>query len=228
MAHETAEIAGTSIVLLGKFDPAAAQPKTLVEKGLLRSDDLATLVMQVVLPDVVAFTVDWMSASFEPNRAMVSTNPKKPMAEPVRDFILDIVEEMSSHAVEAFGINNDYHFAAQTMEVWHEVGHALVPKDPLWTKVSKNPGLLSLSIRGERDDGHRGYVQIKVEPSLQIPNGIYVQVNDHFTRPDGSAPNDPAMPLLKVIEDEWTNCLRRADIIIQGVRALAVGEESNG
>lgn len=219
MSDEPALIAGNSIVLLGSFDPSKAQPRQLIEKGLFRTEDAAGMTINVALPDAMGLTVDWMSLGVQTDRMIASTVVTRPLPEPVRDFVLDLIEEMPHARLDALGINTDYHFGTANMETWHSVGHALAPKEDLWAKCLKSPGLLSMTIQSERDDGLDGYVRVKVEPSLQIPNGVYIQVNDHFTRATGSKDSE----LAETLEHQWTNSLARADRIIRDIKTLVSG-----
>jgi hypothetical protein len=219
MAESAQEIAGNSIVLLGSFEAASAQPKALLEKGLIRETDLTDLRVDMMLPpDVIALSFPWISFVVERERIVASTTFTSPLAEPVRDFVLDLVEHMTAPRVNALGFNTDYHFATANVGVWHKIGHTLVPKDVLWDKVMKSPGTMSLSLQGQRDDGLSGYVSVRVEPSLRIPNGLYVQVNDHFNGPSASAAEKKF--LLETLDERWTECIDRATRIISAVKDL--------
>lgn len=216
MADET-NIVGTSIVLIGKFDPEIAQPGSLFEKRLFHESDAPRIKVELRLPDVISLTTDWINFSVEQNRIVASTTVQKPLSEPVRDFVLDIVSEMPDAMISAFGINNDFHFSVGPIENWHRIGDAIAPKK-FWQGITKNPGLLSITMQSVRDDGNAGYMQTRVETSTRIPNGIYVQVNDHFASKIASGV--AAGEMLDLLEREWGASMKRSEEISQAIRGL--------
>jgi hypothetical protein len=77
----------------------------------------------------------------------------------------------------------------------------------------------SMGVRGDRDDRFSGYIFVRVEPSVKIENGIYVQVNDHFemtSRETDAAPH----ALLERLTDQWSSSSQRSNRIIGWLKGL--------
>ncbi|HWX75869.1 MAG TPA: hypothetical protein VNY32_00245 [Candidatus Acidoferrales bacterium] len=149
MPRSTPDVAGTSIALIGAFDPARAQPSVLLQEGLIRESDFLDLTVQIALPDIMQLHMAWALLTVEKNRIIAATPVTNPAAEPVRDLALDLVSEMKESRVRAIGINSDHHFQALSLDTFHKVGNTLAPKD-LWNKLLKVPGMQSLFIIAQR------------------------------------------------------------------------------
>ena len=212
-------ISGNSLVLIGRFDPSSVQPKNLFRQGILRDNDLASMVIDLAIPEAFAMTLDWIVFGVEKERFTAGTQIAAPFFEPVRDFVLNVIEEMTECEISAFGINLDTHFAMSNIVEWNAIGDILVPKDTLWRKLSPKPGMLSLSTQLSRYDNNAGFTRVRVEPSLKVPNGIYVQVNDHYELKKKSASD-----FTTLLEGVWDDSLRQTDNIIKQVRALPQGD----
>jgi hypothetical protein len=146
------------------------------------------------------------------------TTLENPIAEPVRDFVFGLYATVKTKHLTAVGLNHDTHFAVPSMEVWHKIGHLLVPKEQLWRNLLKDPGTLSVSIRGKRDDDLNGEINVKVEPSLRIHPGIYINLNDHLVA--GEGPKDDPERLIDVAGEIWDESQRRSDAVVAAVKGL--------
>jgi hypothetical protein len=173
-----ADVVGTSVVFLGSFDPLVFQPVYMAEHGLLTDSDLTQLRYQFLANELMVLNLPWMQLSAEPGKIIASTTAESPIVEPVRDFLFALYETLPVRKVSAVGINHETHFAVQSEEAWHKLGHTLVPKEPLWNGVLVSPGTATVTIRGQRDDDFQGHINVRVEPSTRLHPGIYVNVND--------------------------------------------------
>jgi hypothetical protein len=214
-----ADLVGTSIVVLGVFDPLNLQPDSLLNSGALNETDLAELKYEIVAAEVAVVRLPWMHITVEANRLSAVSTLKQPIPEPVRDFVFAYCETLQIKRFNAIGLNHDRHFAVSSQEAWHNVGHVLAPKDPVWTKVLGTPGMRSLTIEGKRVEDSDGYVQVKVEPSLRISPGIYIQINDHFAAQPDELKKDPGH-LLSILVNKWDESVQRADGILNAIKGL--------
>jgi hypothetical protein len=217
-AAAPADLIGTSIVIVGQFDPRLLQPANLLSNGLLVEDDIAQLRYDVLAPEITIAKLPWMQLIIEADKLTASSTIQNPAAEPVRDFVFALCDMVPIRRFTAIGINHDTHFAVSSEDIWHKIGHTLVPKDD-WRKVIREPGMLSLTMRGQRDDAHRGSVNVKVEPSMQIRPGIYVNVNDHFDADEKLLNEDPSY-LLRIVGESWDESNRRSEKIVTAVKGL--------
>ena len=76
-------------------------------------------------------------------------------------------------------LDTDMHFRMGSEDAWHAFGHRFAPKD-LGQGILDSPGMRSLTMEGRRPDGCKGYIRVKVEPSVKVHPGMYVNVNDHY------------------------------------------------
>jgi hypothetical protein len=210
-----ADLVGAAIVLVGAFDPMLVQPANLASNGLLAESDFAQLRYDVLTPEVSVMSLPWMLVILEPTKLTASTTLANPIGEPVKDFIFALYATSKIKHVTGVGLNHDTHFAVPSEEAWHKIGHLLAPKDTLWRKVLKEPGTLSLSIRGKRDDGLSGQINVKVEPSLRIHPGIYINVNDDLAV--GGRTSDQ---LVDLAGEKWDESKRRSDEIVATIKSL--------
>jgi hypothetical protein len=212
-----ADAVGTSIVFIGFFDPLLLQPAYLAENALLTDSDLAKLRYQFLAAEIAILNLPWMQLVVEPGKFLASTTIESPIIEPVRDFVIGFYETLKVRNVTAVGFNHDTHFGVRSVEVWHKVGHALAPKEPVWQKALIDPGTLSLSIQGKRDDEFQGNINVKVEPSVRITPGIYLSVNDHMILAEADSDR-----LVNSATEKLYTSKARSDLILASLKELAL------
>jgi hypothetical protein len=216
-AGAPADITGTSIVLVGVYNPMLLQPSKLLKTGALTDADLFELEYELIAPEVTVAKLPWVRAVVERDKLVFMTTIQAPAAEPIRDFLLDVVDLQPIKRFTALGINSDRHFGVSSSETWHKAGHRLVPKKDLWNTFLKKAGMLGVTVRGERDDGARGSINVRVESSTQIHPGVFVNINDHFDAVPETLESDPEQ-LLVHLTDGWPAAMRRADQILSAIR----------
>jgi len=219
MPADTAGLTGNNIVVIGTFDPAVAQPSALLKEQIIRESDIPDMVIELLIPEAISFRLSWMSAVFEINRLIVTTTLTSPVAEPVRDFVVDVIDLMKNAQIRALGINTNYHFGTAGPDSLNQLGHLLAPKQNLWDAVLKRPLLSSMSIRGQRDDDFQGSLNVKVEPSTRIEYGVYVEVNNHFEVTEPEMLKDPT-GLVNRLLDQWEPSIQKAEQIIAMLKKI--------
>jgi hypothetical protein len=157
-----------------------------------------------------------MQLSIEPHRLTASTTLESPISEPVSDFVFAFYETLKVRSVRAIGLNQDTHFAVHSMEVWHKIGHALVPKDPVWREILVEPGTAAVAIKAKRDDDLVGAINVRVEPSARLHPGIFVNVNDHIEL--GELDSDR---LMGVAGEKLVTSKERSEKIIAALKRIA-------
>lgn len=213
------ELDGTSLVLVGAFNPRIFHPSWFVRNNLLPEGVEATANVEIINNDLCAFEADWFRLEVLSDR-LVLRSTATPAIESLRDLMFGTFRILRHTPVQRIGLNTHAHFRLPTEERWHEFGHVLAPKGDLWEPVLGKPGTLSVTLQGTRPDEYDGHVRVKVEPSAQVPFGIFIETNDEF-RLDNS---DSATWIEDVLTNHWDPSRVRADQIRTHVvnRALKV------
>jgi hypothetical protein len=135
----------------------------------------------------------------------------------LRDLAVGTFKVLSHTPLRLLGINRHAHFKTRSREVWHAVGHQLAPKD-IWRQVLEEPGMRSLTIEGRRQDGYRGAVYVKVEPSVRVDPGVFLDINDHFqVAVEEDKPGELRAQLADTLDREWFNASQRSNRIIEHI-----------
>ncbi len=175
-----------SIVLIGSFNPAIFQPAWFAAHDLIPSDKnkVPSATLNVSHPEITDFSVAGHGGteSFHlqviPQR-LVLTTLSTAFYDSLRDLALGTFRILSHTPIAKMGINRAFHFEMPSKDAWNSVDDRLAPKND-WRKVLKEPGLIGLTIQGQRADNYKGYIQVKLEPSAKFQYGVFVEVNDHF------------------------------------------------
>jgi hypothetical protein len=186
-----------SIVLIGDLNPAIFQPAWFAAEDLINSTEAKAANVEIVSAQATLFKVDWLNVQVLPQRFVASTT-NEAYYRPLCDFVLSTFSKLIHTPIRIMGLNYSYHYRLEDSEQWHFVGHELAPKDR-WRGLLNNPGLASLTVQGERQDG---YVRIKLEPSARIENGIFVETNNHYKV---TSDEPGCRHMLDILSSEWHN-----------------------
>lgn len=195
---------GSSIVLIGSFNPRIFQPFWFSSQGLIRPEEAEKAEIGVVHPEITAVTMGGVSIQVASDR-FVATTTQEPIV--MRDLVLGTFQVLEHSPVTAMGMNRDLHFVLDAEADWHRLGDTLAPKS-VWNEVLSNStrrtGLISLTIEGLRSDSRAKFNRIKVEPSNRAtPFGVYIQVNEHHEG-TGDAEGPKAIGyFLDVLRSDW-------------------------
>jgi hypothetical protein len=211
MSAHLPEIQGVSIVLLGDFNPKIFQPAWFAAQGLIRQQEADEANIDIIHPEVVSFSLEWLALQVTRERFMVST-AQQPYYRVLRDLVLGTFKLLQYTPLHKLGINTDMHFRMDSKESWHAFGHRLAPKEP-WQDILKTPDMRSLTVEGQRPDKFQGYIRVQVEPSARIYPGVYFQVNDHY-QVGTVRPGMGGDEMLTIFERAWDESLTRSRNII--------------
>lgn len=207
------EIEGLSIVLLGSFNPGMYHPQWFARMGLIRDEEAKSAKLDVVHNDITSEMIGSIKIQVSSDRFTASTTNAGDY-EPLRDLVAGTFKILPHTPIRMLGINLDAHFRIASVDAWHSLGHRLAPKE-LWGTVMNKPGLISLTIEGNRDV-KKGYLRVKVEPSLRIKNGVgvYINVNDHYEIPEHK-PEDGCGEIMEKMITNWDSSLKQSRSITQ-------------
>lgn len=208
------KIQGHSIVLIGNFNTKIFQPAWFGAEGLLQKKEAEEAKIEIIHPDIVIFTLEWLRLVVTPDRFSVETQ-QEPYDEIIRDLVLGTFKLLRYTPITQMGINKDMHFLMDSEEEWHTVGHKLAPKQ-LWNGILSDPGMRSLTMEGKRSDGLEGFIRVAIEPSIKIHPGIFFQCNDHYKtiKPDTTVGCDE---IINILTNSWKDSHERSKKIINSL-----------
>ncbi|HLQ94553.1 MAG TPA: hypothetical protein VK148_31425 [Xanthobacteraceae bacterium] len=151
----------------------------------------------------------------------------------VHDFFVKCFQALPETPIRAVGINRDVHFDAGSRQALDRVGDILAPKE-VWQDFAMRDGkriggLRSLTMeqaitkQGQRErlDGLPGWIQVKVDPSAGgVPNGAYVQVNDHYELTKMGKLSD-GRSAADLVAQKWDASIDRSEEYVDRIMELA-------
>lgn len=179
-----------NIVLLGSFNPAIFHPEWFVRHELVGESVLETAKVVVVSRDVTEFSLNSIRLFCNDSRLTIAVS-NMAHVEPLMDVLMGMLKLLSHLPITAAGLNNEAVYKVESEARWHQIGHALAPKEPVWNKICKKPGMQLLSIQSPVDWTHPLLENLSIEPIL-VPTAhhpaITVKANLHFFIPSSTDP----------------------------------------
>jgi hypothetical protein len=213
----TPEAEGASIIMMGSFNPAIFQPRWLELQRLIRNEEAENAKITTIQAQVADFSTEWFQLQVLQQRfLMITTDPRQ--YGPLRDLAMGIFTILSHTPVSKMGINRHFHFVTPSVDAWHAIGNKLAPKEP-WHEIMKGPGLRSMLMQGRRDGTSKGTLHIKVEPSLKVTQGIFVEVNEEFAAPSDDAA-EGALWIPSCLAAQWDSLMQFAENAAQKILPL--------
>jgi len=100
-------------------------------------------------------------------------------------------------------------------EAWHAFGHRLTPKEP-WAGILQEPGMRSLTMEGLRPDSLKGYIRVRVEPSVRVHPGVFININDHYEVKDAATIRG-CDEIIDILDREWKSSFDRSAEIVSSL-----------
>lgn len=211
------DVFSARIVAIGAFNPAIFTPDWLERNNLIGPEDAEAARESdqiVVTRQLAVIDTDWFTLQVMEERLTISS--KGPVAPTLKDLGVGIFGLVSQTPVTAVGLNFSGDFKMATLKERHQVGDMLAPKG-VWNEIfptkGYNIGLLSLTMQvqeGSREDEaakNGDVVNVSVQPSTPLANGIHLNVNHHFDLSHRASDDmTVAECTAKLIEDQWQKC----------------------
>ena len=208
---------GVSIVALGSFNPRIFQPAWLVQHGLVPEGEAEAARFEMFDRELMQLGLPWAEMLVRPDRLQIQSLEELTDPGQIRDLAIGIMTLLPHTPVSRLGINVWGHYRVASMEVWHEIGHRLTPKD-LWSEVLDHPGMLKVEIQGTRSDDREGAINVIVQPSGEVTPGVFINVNDDVLFEEARATAHGAQ---KALAEMWEPAQTRADAVMNRVMSLA-------
>lgn len=217
MAERIPEVSGSSIVLVGSFNPKIFQPEWFARQGLLPQSQVDNAEIKLIAPQICNFETEQIALQVTADRFIAFSKPSANAA-PLRDFVQGTFFILEHTPVSAMGLNRHMHFALGSEETWHRLGDRLAPKEG-WKEALKEgrPGMLSLSIQTLRDGLGGTRYTIKVEPSTQVKFGVYFETNAHYEPKEP----EPLKPLMRILGEHWEESHAYASTVVDDILSWA-------
>ena len=208
----TPEAEGLDVVVLGRFNPAIFHPEWFLHQKLVEEEDARAATVNMVTNEFVDVVLCGVKLFCLPDRFSLSSSNISHAAR-IQDLLVQIFRLLPHTPITACGINPSAHFAVSSADYWHKIGHTLAPKDLIWDGLFKNPGMRSLTIKGQREGEFASEFNITVEPSTKFSPAIYVRSNCHYALPVASVHAAGAEMLLRFVEREWNPACEMARLV---------------
>jgi hypothetical protein len=211
----TPEVQGISIVARGSFNPAIFQPRWFSSHNLIRDEEAAVAEekLEIIHRDLTFFSVEWLTLKVNGDGFVLETlDPGKSHA--LRDLAIGTFTILEHTPIDAFGLNTHRHYRMEDEETWHAFGNHFAPKQS-WRNIIRDPGMISLTINGTRENCSADGLQVKVEPSTQVHPGVFIQVNEHYqlNKDKEASQRDRMMKFLRNLQESWDPFLSYCDVV---------------
>jgi hypothetical protein len=173
------EAEGLEIVLVGSFNPAIFHPEWFLRHQLIGPNDSKESDVKVVSADVTEVNFCGIRLQCFHERLSLQTSNAS-VYDRLIDITCSIISLLPHTPITACGVNPSVHFRINDEVYWHKIGHLLAPKELVWEKALKTPGLRMLVINAKGSLAYDGDTNVTIEPSAKYPPGIYVGANLHF------------------------------------------------
>jgi hypothetical protein len=198
------EIEGASIVLLGSLNPAIFQPFWLAKHNLISEADAKDAEVHIVHPEVSALGLG-AGLELEVSRERFTAATANPASFlPLRDLVLGVLNVLEHTPLTQMGLNYLAHYRAPSEAAWHELGHALAPKER-WSHLVEKPGLRSLLMMGKLAESPNATLFVKVEPSQRVTPGVFIEATEDLRFDERST-----APFARTLGERWQPSLTDA------------------
>jgi hypothetical protein len=206
------DVSGCSIVLVGSFNPSIFHPQWFAKQNLLSNEQAEAAVIKLVLPQVCHFETENFVLQVMDTRFVMTSQPEASPAL-LKDFALGTFYILEHTPVKLMGLNCMMHFNLRSLESWHKLGDTLAPKTG-WTDLEGRPGLLTLTIKSEREQPKGAIYHAKVESSTRFKEGIYFEMNEQYP---ATSEDEPLKELMDILDKRWEEMQNHAAKVIDNL-----------
>ena len=169
----------TTIVVRGDFRPVNLSPKLLHDQKLIGDAEYMDSTVEVRIPDqATVFQAGWLRCDMNPTALQLMTKDEAEQ-ERLRDLAVAILRFLDSIKISQLGLNKHVHFPTSDLAEYNAIGDNLVHNE-VWDNILVAPGMRSAVFWAQRTDSYGGRIQVQVEPSFSVSNGVYLSYNDHY------------------------------------------------
>ena len=198
MNHELVFQAHT-IVAVGDLNPAIFQPGWFAAEGLITHEEAQAARVEMISAQAALFQVDWLNLQVLPDRLVAATE-NEAFYRHLLDLVAATFSKLIHTPIRALGINYSGHYRLQDAAQWAYFSDELAPRTR-WSGLLENPVMQSITMGSPRTTGPKGHLQVRVEPSVRVDHGVFVDINHHYDVSDEEGGGCRAM--LGVLSEQW-------------------------
>jgi len=233
----TIESFGSSIVVLGNFNPPIFTPNWLNKNGLIGDGDVEfaeKAASLAITPDLSRFETEWFRLQVLAEQ--FSLTSKGALTPLLKDLAMSIFTIVDHTPVSAIGINFEANYKLSSADELHKIGDTLVPKN-IWHAIypesdHQSVGMANLIVSIDpckREDKPEADIKknISVRRSTVTPNGIFFSFNDHYTISKSEiSQNTSANFVVRRIDEFWEVSMNEAKKVFETIidKSLETGD----
>lgn len=167
-----------TVVLVGDFNPKIFHPMWFSHNEIIRQNEAAEAVVEIVHADVASFSIEWLTVQVLHDRFTAAIKAEA-YRKHLGDLVQNVFTQLGHSPVRQLGLNASFRLNFRSESDWHGFGHFLTPKSP-WADVLSSPGMRSVVMQGVRSDDRPGHINVTIEPDLRTRSDAIVRINDHY------------------------------------------------
>ena len=204
-----------SLVINGSFNPKIFQPLWFSSEGLAGKTEATNANIQIIHDDITDFEIRGISIRVTRGQFLASTF-QDGFFEILKDLVIGTFSILSHTPVTALGINQSMHIELSQTSSWNGYASKVVNTD-YWQETLGDAVMEDITYRKPRSNSiYPGYQRIKLQPSIQVKNGLFFEFNNHYDLPEdqeGSIRN--AMSVVEMIESDWQESIATGQMLIE-------------
>ncbi|PXV60646.1 hypothetical protein SAMN04487785_102373 [Dyella jiangningensis] len=228
------ETFGSTIMVLGDFNPAIFTADWLHRNQLIGDGDRQEAIDSpntLITHDVTVCETSWFKFQVVGKQLVLASSGALTPA--LKDLAEGILLLLPHTPVTAVGLNFHAHYQMTSESDWQKVGDVLAPK-AIWSSLFDSSeyfaGLTNIQVRvsaGTAADAKKGppdHLNLQVQPSNRLENGVYIMLNDHrgsFASEDNgsTAAERAAQVIAKDWERSWELASQKFEELLNNVIA---------
>lgn len=222
---------GSSIVILGTFNPAIFHPQWFATQELVPQSEADAAVKPesgepfVQTRDIAVCQLGMMQVAVEQPKLSIST-PEQHAFPLLRDLALGILANLEHTPLTALGFNFDCVYQCDSKTNWHAFGDQIAPKTH-WEKMFTEPKLLGIRMQAKPEKVQADYLQIRVAGNTDVEWGVFVSVNQHYTLTDAKFPSAAQRHIeaLRILTDDYLPFIAEAQRAVARLLGITHAED---
>lgn len=211
MENKVPDLETIAIVIVGDFNPAIFHPSWFSKEGLISEGEADSAEIKLVHSNYSSFSLDWLKFEVTRNQ-MVFSSHQEAYYLILKDLAVGVFSLLYHTPINSFGINYFTHYRMRDRESYEGYFNAVAPFQ-FWDGIIEKPIVTRLSIKTEkRWDSMSGEINIAIEPSAQVDNGIFIHTNDHYELSSIKSSLEKIEVFMNIVKENWSSCFSQLQL----------------